>query len=139
MTDGYVFDDEIELPFITDDRRPDPRYDGLIVIARSVDVDTWMEAEAIVDRELAITEENRAKIDRYTEIVAASLVRWNVTDKAGGPVPCDLAHLRSRPKVLRVAICQAWRRGQLEVEPDFGDGSASGSPVVPIPQEPLAS
>lgn len=136
---GYVFDDEIELPFLDDQCRLDPTFDGLVVIARSVDLDTWMEADELTDGGLTPTKANAERIERFTEIVAESLVSWNLKDRSGAPVPCDLAGLRSQPKPLRTAIANAWIRGQIGVTPDFGDGSASGSPTAQIPVEPLAS
>lgn len=136
---GYVFDDLIELPFLTDKRRPDKRYDGLVVRARSVPNDVMTRASELTEGGLDVSHANAAAVAEVLELVAASLVDWNLTERDGTEVPCTLEGLNSRPHVLQFAVINAWTRGQLEISPDFGDGSASGDGAVPIPMEPLAS
>lgn len=137
---AYVFDEEIELPFLDDAHRPDPRFDGLEVVASEVPISLFIEVARLTgEGGLQPLPENEEAIARVFEVVVASLVRWNLTDKAGNEVPCTPEGFASRPKRLQEAVVNAWMRGQLEIAPDFGDGSVAGSPTVPIPMEPLAS
>lgn len=130
-----IYDDTIPLVF------NHPKLDQLEVTARDVPIATWRRFCELNDSSLSFADPAQADaLAEVLEIVAASLVSWNLDDPATGErLPLTVEALTTRPHILLKAIIEAWSAGQVEIPDPFASPSTGGAPPVAIPATPLAS
>lgn len=114
---------------------------GLTVRCRPVSIDLYMEMMDLTDNGLPLTAENRDRVGRVIEIVAGSLIEWDLDDHDGAQVPCDEAGLRSQDKDLVLAVVNGWIAAQAAVPGPLGQRSTGGGPSLEasMPMEPLSA
>jgi hypothetical protein len=132
-----AYDDTLPLVF------NHPKLDELEVTAREVDVETYVRAIWLVaDGRNLFTQENLVHTRELGDIVAASIVSWNLDVPRSDPpepLPVTAENLHSLPKHLRRHIIDAWLDAQVGLADPFAAPSNDGAPLAEIPATPLAS
>ena len=112
------------------------RYGGLEVKVRAGTLGQLLELQRLGGDDLT-AEQSRELLERFS----ALLVRWNITDEDGGPVPCDLAGLLSLEPGLAMDIVQAGAKAIGGVSDPLPETSGGGGPsaVASLPTVPLSA
>lgn len=108
----------------------DPEMAGLEVLCRRPSIG-----------QIQAYEETDRVLDRQLEIMAPCLIKWNLEDEEGSPVPPTLEGLKSQDQPFLAALIEAWVDKAIRIPAPLGQGSNGGSspPAVSIPMEPLSA
>lgn len=74
------------------------------------------------------------RLDPVLRIISKKMIRWNVTDDEGNPVPTDADTLAEEDFGMIMDIIQGWQQAVTGVSRDLGKGSTSGKP---FPEESI--
>lgn len=77
-------------------------------------------------------------VEKMLTEVSGCLVSWNVEDRAGEPVPCDLSGLRRQPLDMVIQIVSAWVSAVADVPAPLVKASTNGSRLAGLPIETLS-
>jgi hypothetical protein len=114
----------------------DPDLDGLEVETRSVSIDGLLSFFDLLEKAQAMDEEapDLTVFADVAERFAKVLVRWNVEEDDGTPVPATAGGLLSQDIGFMVQILDAWTAAMSKAPPPLPGAS---KPSVPPPEESL--
>lgn len=103
------------------------------------DLTTITETQAVVREDAGHSEQLRV-MDPIFEILAKSIIKWNLTDEDDKPVNTDVESLKGEDFAMIMAIVDAWTTAVTGISAKLGKGSNSGKPFpeVSIPMETLS-
>lgn len=129
MTVGYVRHKTIGLVF-------DGDMADLEVTMRVMSIDTWLEMCELSVGGLAFLPGNRARLDRYRELLLDHAVSWSLETPDGEPVPFTLDEFRAQDKDFQAAIMDAWTQQAVSISAPLDDESTDGPALDAIPMTP---
>lgn len=121
----------------------DPALEGLVVVVSEVTTGDLLDlvkvATEIKDAQDAMSK--AGKVSTMFEMLAGSLVEWNVEYRDGRPRPADLEGVKSLGLGLVLKIVMAWISAMAEVDTPLPSGSNSGesAQVLSLPTAPLSA
>lgn len=124
-------DDQYNLVF------EDPKFEGLRVSLTGMTMQELLDFDTMRFSPVKTVEEITRKVIAVSEVIAAHVVEWNLSEKDGSPTPQTAEGLRSHDGRVQNAIVDAYALALRGVSPDLGKGSTSGAPVDSIPMESL--
>lgn len=115
----------------------DPGLEGLEVRVRSVPVDQLMLVGDLLEKSEA---NDPAALSGLLDILAASLVGWNLENEDGTPVPATREALGAEDVDLVLQIIDGWNQAIAGVPGPLGSGSPSGAsfPEASLPMAALS-
>jgi hypothetical protein len=121
--------------------------DGATVRMRSVDLGVYMECMRLAQvgmamkdaDDLSVAELMTAlpEVARLFEVVADSLVDWDLQEEDGTPIPCTFKGLCSLEPPMVYVLVESWMEAIGGVSAPLPNGSRSGgpAPAVSLPME----
>jgi hypothetical protein len=117
----------------------DPDMNGLEVSVLSVSSGDLMELDRLTDPDTyddLTRKQQKAWMDELYTLLARYLVTWNLTDRAGAPVPGTVEGMRTQEWRLMRTVIWAWYRALIEVPSPLpqpsGDGEQSVEASIPM-------
>ena len=101
-------------------------YPGLEVDAKSVSVDEYLKVAALADEMQARPDEKQ--VQELFAWFAKRLVRWNLEDEDGKPVPPTVKGLMSQELPFVMSIVMAWVNKVVGVPAPLRNASGAGAP-----------
>lgn len=125
-------------------------FDGLEIDIRSMTIREWERMMAPAadlpdgpDASFAEREAARkaavARSDENLALFAARVVRWNLEDDDGNPLPVTLEAVKGLERSFVAELITAWQLALLGVDPTSGSGSSNGARPPEMPQQPITA
>lgn len=116
---------------------------GFTATAKVITTDEWLEVAELVSTDgFAYLPYNRDRIARMHELLAGSVVEWNLEDDNGATVPFSLEAFKAQDKWFQAAIVDAWVDQMVQVndplERPSSNGPAEGLADLPMTETPTA-
>ncbi|MGA5116848.1 hypothetical protein [Streptomyces pseudogriseolus] len=106
---------------------------GLEVSLRSLNVG---ELADLMELQTKVEQDPRNAMDLFT-LVAKKIVKWNVEDDDGNPVPSNLEGLREQDLSFVMALIKPWVDAMASIPLPLEQNSTGGPPSAPAPPIPM--
>lgn len=115
--------------------------DGLVATVRSVPVGTMLQIAEMASDGAEFTPEGLKTLGALFELLADSLVDWNLQDDDGNPTPATIDGVRSLDMDEALLLIREWMKAAAGVSGPLDQPSSGGEPsaVVSLPMEPLSA
>lgn len=115
---------------------------GLEVCVKSLSTAELMRLGSLADKDLTedLSPEAMAALEDMMRLFASKLVKWNLEDEDGEPVPATYEGLNSQELDFTMELIDAWMNTVAGIAAPLGANSSAGNPALEasLPMEPLS-